>query len=83
MCLTRIKARRRLSAILAAFLARSREMSRLMMTLFSMIATTLMGVGVVIALTTGYDTLQPIVIAAAVGFVLAIPVSWLIARQLE
>lgn len=58
-------------------------MSRLMMTLFSMIATTLMGVGVVIALTTGYDTLQPIVIAAAVGFVLAIPVSWLIARQLE
>ena len=58
-------------------------MSRLMMTLFSMIATTLMGVGVVIALTTGNDTLQPIVIAAAVGFVLAIPVSWLIARQLE
>mgnify|MGYP001244164789 CR=1 FL=1 len=58
-------------------------MSRLMMTLFSMIATTLMGVGVVIALTTGYDTLQPIVIAAVVGFVLAIPVSWIIARQLE
>ncbi|KAF0174275.1 MAG: hypothetical protein FD162_1098 [Rhodobacteraceae bacterium] len=58
-------------------------MSRLMMTLFSMIATTLMGVGVVIALTTGYGTLQPIVIAAAVGFVLAIPVSWFVARQLE
>ena len=58
-------------------------MSRLMMTLFSMIATTLMGVGVVIALTTGYDTLQPIVIAAVFGFVLAIPVSWIIARQLE
>lgn len=58
-------------------------MSRLMMTLFSMIATTLMGVGVVIALTTGYDTLQPIVIAAVVGFVLAIPVSWFVAKQLE
>lgn len=58
-------------------------MSRLMMTLFSMIATTLMGVGVVIALTTGYDTLKPIVIAAVVGFVLAIPVSWFVAKQLE
>lgn len=58
-------------------------MSRLMMTLFSMIATTLMGVGIVIALTTGYDTLQPIVIAAVVGFVLAIPVSWFVSKQLE
>lgn len=57
-------------------------MTRLMMTLFSMIATTLMGVGVVIALTTGHGTLQPILMAAAIGFVLAVPVSWLVARQL-
>jgi predicted PurR-regulated permease PerM len=58
-------------------------MSRLMMTLFSMVATTLMGVGVVIALTTGYGTLNPILIAAAVGFVLAFPISWFVAKQLE
>lgn len=58
-------------------------MSRLMMTLFSMVATTLMGIGVVVALTTGYDTLTPILIAAAVGFVLALPVSWFVAKQLE
>lgn len=57
-------------------------MARLMMTLFSMIATTLMGVGVVIALVTGHDTLTPILIAAACGFVLALPVSWLVARQI-
>lgn len=57
-------------------------MLRLMMTLFSMIATTLMGVGVVIALTTGYGTLQPLLLAAAVGFVVALPVSWLVARAL-
>ena len=57
-------------------------MTRLMMTLFSMISTTLMGVGIVIALTIGQDTLQPILIAAAIGFVLAVPVSWLIAKQL-
>lgn len=57
-------------------------MTRLMMLLFSMVATTLMGVGVIIALTTGFGTLKPILLAAAVGFVLALPVSWLIARKL-
>jgi predicted PurR-regulated permease PerM len=57
-------------------------MTRLMMTLFSMIATTLMGVGVIVALTTGNDTLKPILIAAAVGFVLALPISWWVAKQL-
>lgn len=58
-------------------------MSRLMMTLFSMIATTLMGIGVVIALTTGYVATKPIIIAAAIGFVLALPISWFVAKQLE
>jgi len=57
-------------------------MTRLMLTLFSMISTTLMGVGVVIALTTGNDTLNPILISAAIGFVLAVPVSWWVAKQL-
>jgi predicted PurR-regulated permease PerM len=58
-------------------------MSRLMMTLFSMISTTMMGIGVVVALTTGNDTLKPILIAAAIGFVLSVPVSWWITRQIE
>lgn len=57
-------------------------MTRLMLILFSMISTTLMGVFIVAALTTGYDTLNPILIAAAAGFVLAIPVSWWVARQM-
>ncbi len=57
-------------------------MTRLMMTLFSMIATSLMGVFVVAALTMGYVAAQPILIAAALGFVLAIPVSWLVAKQI-
>lgn len=57
-------------------------MLRLTMILFSMISTTLMGVGIVIALTTGYDSLQPILLAAAIGFVLAVPVSAIIAREL-
>ncbi|PTE21329.1 CTP synthetase [Cereibacter changlensis] len=57
-------------------------MLRLTMILFSMISTTLMGVGIVIALTTGHDSLRPILLAAAIGFVLAVPVSAIIARKL-
>lgn len=58
-------------------------MTRLMLILFSMTSTTLMGIGVIVALTIGRDTLQPILVAAAIGFVLAIPVSWMIAKRLE
>ena len=57
-------------------------MTRLTLVLFSIISTSLMGTGLVIALTMGLDTLAPILIAAAIGFVLAIPVSWLVARQI-
>ncbi len=57
-------------------------MSRLLMIIFSMVSTTLMGVGVIVALTTGYVSLKPILLAATVGFALALPVSWLIAKRL-
>ena len=57
-------------------------MTRLTPILFSMISTSLMGTALVIALTMGMDTLTPILIAAALGFVLAIPVSWLVATQI-
>jgi len=56
--------------------------TRLTMVLFSMIATTLMGVGVVVALTMGHYSLTPILIGVGIGFVLAIPASWLVARQI-
>lgn len=57
-------------------------MTRVMMLLFSMIATTLMGIGVVVVLTAGIVTYAAIIAAAVVGFLLAIPVSWLVAKQL-
>ncbi len=57
-------------------------MARLTMILFSMISTALMGSFIVAALTMGYVTLNPILLAAAVGFVLALPVSWFVARQI-
>lgn len=58
-------------------------MTRLMLIIFSMASTTLMGVGIVAALTMGQDTLQPILIAAAIGFIAAIPVGWFVAKQIE
>ncbi len=57
-------------------------MLRLAMTLFAVIATTLMGSFVVVALVTGYDTLQPVLAAAAAGFVAAIPVTWIVTKKL-
>lgn len=57
-------------------------MTRLFMLLFSMVSPTLMGVLIIAALTTGHDTLRPIVLAAAAGFAVAIPVSWALARRL-
>jgi preprotein translocase subunit SecF len=62
--------------------AAENAMLSLMMTLFSMIATTTMGIAVVVALTMGLDTWQPLVIAAAIGFLVAVPVSWLVAKNL-
>lgn len=57
-------------------------MTRLASLMFTIVATTLAGIAVVIALVIGQDTLVPIVIAAATGFALGIPASWVIARQI-
>ncbi len=55
-------------------------MFRLASILYSLIGTTVAGSFVVIALVMGYDTLNPIVMAAAVGAIVALPVTFLIAR---
>ncbi|SIN81478.1 CTP synthetase [Vannielia litorea] len=57
-------------------------MIRLALVLYSLIGTTLAGSFMVASLTMGYDTLVPILMAAAIGAVVAVPVSWLVARQL-
>lgn len=58
-------------------------MVRLMLMLFAVIGTTLMGVAVVAVLTMRFDaTAMPLIAAAAAGFVVAIPVSWMVARAL-
>lgn len=58
-------------------------MNRLALALFPMIATTLMGIAVVAVLTMDiWATGKPIVWAALGGFVLSIPVSWWVGRQI-
>jgi hypothetical protein len=57
-------------------------MLRLAAILFSIIATTLAGTAVIAALSAGYDTLAPILIAAAAGLLAAFPVTWLVARAI-
>jgi hypothetical protein len=56
---------------------------RLTMVLYSMIGTAMAGSGVIAVLTMGYDTLWPILGAAAAGAVLALPISWLVAREIS
>jgi hypothetical protein len=57
-------------------------MFRLASILYSLISTTLAGSFIIVALVSGYDTLIPILIAAAAGFVVSLPVAWLVAREL-
>ena len=58
------------------------DMFRLASLLYSLIGTSLAGTGVIAVLVAGYGTLIPILIAAAIGAVVALPVSWQVARAL-
>lgn len=58
-------------------------MNRLMWVIHAVVATTLMGVGVTAVLAANMQGWKPIAIAAAIGFFVAFPVSWLIARKIE
>jgi len=50
--------------------------------LFIFIGTTLAGSAMVAALAAGYDTTMPVIISAAVGAVVGIPISWFVAKAL-
>jgi hypothetical protein len=58
-------------------------MARLTMILYPLVATALAGTGVIAALGMGYMALQPILLGAGVGAVVALPVSWRVAKALE
>ena len=58
-------------------------MFRLALILYAMIGTSLAGILMVAALTAGYDTTQPVVISALIGFVIGLPVSWFVAKAIS
>lgn len=47
---------------------------------YSIIATTLAGVGVIVVLTAGVNKMLPIFVAAVLGATLALPASYFVAR---
>lgn len=57
-------------------------MLRLALILFTLVSAALAGTGVIVVLSLGEVDLPAILIGAGAGFVLAIPVSWLIAKRL-
>jgi len=57
-------------------------MVRLALILHLFIGSTLAGVAVIAALTMGLDTLRPILWAALAGFVVSLPVTCAVARQI-
>jgi len=57
-------------------------MFRLATMLFTIIGSTLAGSAVVAILVAGYTTLVPILIAAGVGLLVGIPVTWIITKKI-
>ncbi len=57
-------------------------MIRLASILYSIIATTLSGTGVIAVLVMGYVTLPAILMAAGVGALLALPISYMVAYKI-
>jgi len=58
-------------------------MLRLTLVLYSFISATLAGIFIIAVLAAGYGTQMPIIYAAIAGFVVAFPVSWLVAKKIS
>ena len=57
-------------------------MLRIALFFYSLIASTLAGVGAVAALVAGYTSMFAILAAAAFGALIAVPIAWLVGRHL-
>ncbi len=57
-------------------------MLRLGLILYVFIGTTFAGSAMIAALVAGFDTTMPVIASSIAGFVAAIPVAWLVAREL-
>ncbi|UWQ27200.1 hypothetical protein K3555_11140 [Leisingera sp. M527] len=57
-------------------------MLRLASILYSLIGSSLAGIGVIVVLVAGMTNVPAILASAAIGAVLGVPVAWLVAKQL-
>ncbi|KPU82548.1 CTP synthetase [Marinosulfonomonas sp. PRT-SC04] len=58
-------------------------MLRLTLLMYSILSGTLAGTAIIAVLVAGYGTKMPIIYAALAGFLVAIPISWLIAKKIS
>ncbi len=58
-------------------------MFRVALLIYTIASATLAGIFIVAVLTMGLDTTKPIVYAAVAGFLLAMPVTWIVARKIS
>ena len=57
-------------------------MLKLVPLIYIIVGATLAGIFMVAGLTAGYDTMQPIIVEALAGFVVGLPVTWVIAKKI-
>ena len=57
-------------------------MMRLFLPLYAIIGTTLAGIAMIVVLTMGLDTGQPIIYSVVGGFLVGLPVAWIVAKKL-
>ncbi len=58
-------------------------MSKLFFAIHAMAMTVLMGIAVTAVLTMNLPGWKPVVLAALAGFVVSVPVSWVVAKKIE
>ncbi|PPB81852.1 hypothetical protein LV82_01069 [Albidovulum inexpectatum] len=58
-------------------------MLRLFFIIYTLAGVTLAGAGIIAVLTVGMVDMWSIIVAAAIGALLAVPVAWVVARRLE
>lgn len=58
-------------------------MLRLTLLMYSILSATLAGIAIIVVLVLGYDTMMPIIYAAAFGFIVAFPISWIVAKKIS
>lgn len=58
-------------------------MTRLFFIILTLASTTLAGIGVIAALSMNMFDVKSILVAAALGAVISLPASWVIARKIE